>query len=220
MDGAWGEKRYSSYSFSTSVLEKVEWPASLPGRALHQQKEPPGTHRTEGWETSWLIALMMEAVQSSETLLNSYQSTRPYNPEDSHLHIHRRENLKSYKEATRKLAYNELEKAARPWYTLEFVQCERCNLETWESNSNTSKLSATTRFACTIDTDVWIHDVMLRIRPALPMSPSPWLGPNRTKSWRPQFKRLHNSGEMRRKRQVHMEMRPCKCYANLISLDL
>jgi hypothetical protein len=27
---------------------------------------------------------------------NSYQSARRYNPEDSHLHSHRRENLKSY----------------------------------------------------------------------------------------------------------------------------
>jgi hypothetical protein len=32
-----------------------------------------------------IIALMMEAVQASETLVNSYQSTRRYNPEDSHL---------------------------------------------------------------------------------------------------------------------------------------
>jgi hypothetical protein len=32
-----------------------------------------------------LIALMMEAVQTSETLINSYQSAWHYNPEDSHL---------------------------------------------------------------------------------------------------------------------------------------
>jgi hypothetical protein len=43
-----------------------------------------------------LVALMMEAVQTSETLVKSYQSTRLYNPEDSHLHSHRREDLKSY----------------------------------------------------------------------------------------------------------------------------
>jgi hypothetical protein len=41
-------------------------------------------------------APMMEAVQTSETLGNSYQSTRRYNPEDSHLHTHRRENQNSY----------------------------------------------------------------------------------------------------------------------------
>jgi hypothetical protein len=44
-----------------------------------------------------LIALMMEAVQTSETSLHSYQSTRRYNPEDNHLHIHLHENLKSYR---------------------------------------------------------------------------------------------------------------------------
>jgi hypothetical protein len=38
----------------------------------------------------------MEAVQTSETSVNSYQSTRRYNPEDSHLHSHRRGNFRSY----------------------------------------------------------------------------------------------------------------------------
>jgi hypothetical protein len=42
------------------------------------------------------IALMMEAARTSETLVNFYQTTRRYNPEDSHLRPHRRENLKSY----------------------------------------------------------------------------------------------------------------------------
>jgi hypothetical protein len=32
-----------------------------------------------------LIALMMEAARTSETLVNFYQATRRYNPEDSHL---------------------------------------------------------------------------------------------------------------------------------------
>jgi hypothetical protein len=43
-----------------------------------------------------LIALMMEAARTSETLVNFYQTTLCYNPEDSNLHTHRRENLKSY----------------------------------------------------------------------------------------------------------------------------
>jgi hypothetical protein len=43
------------------------------------------------------IALMMEAAKTSETLVSFYQTTRRYNPEDSHLRAHRRENLKSYK---------------------------------------------------------------------------------------------------------------------------
>jgi hypothetical protein len=44
-----------------------------------------------------IIALMMEAATTSETLVNFYQTTRRYNPEDSDLRAHRRENLKSYK---------------------------------------------------------------------------------------------------------------------------
>jgi hypothetical protein len=41
------------------------------------------------------IALMMEAESTSETSVNFYQTTRRNNPEDSHLHTHRREkNLK------------------------------------------------------------------------------------------------------------------------------
>jgi hypothetical protein len=41
---------------------------------------------------------MMEAARTSETLVNFYQIIRRYNPEDSHLRTHRRENLKSYTE--------------------------------------------------------------------------------------------------------------------------
>jgi hypothetical protein len=43
-----------------------------------------------------IIAQMMEAARTSETLVNFYQTTRRYNPEDSHLRIHCHENLKSY----------------------------------------------------------------------------------------------------------------------------
>jgi hypothetical protein len=39
---------------------------------------------------------MMEAARSSETLVNFNQTTRRYNPEDSHLRTNRRDNLKSY----------------------------------------------------------------------------------------------------------------------------
>jgi hypothetical protein len=42
------------------------------------------------------MALMMEAAKTSETLVNFYQTKRRYNPEDSHVHTHRRENFKSY----------------------------------------------------------------------------------------------------------------------------
>jgi hypothetical protein len=40
-------------------------------------------------------ALMMEAESTSETSANFFQTTRRYNPEDSHLHTRRGENLKS-----------------------------------------------------------------------------------------------------------------------------
>jgi hypothetical protein len=43
----------------------------------------------------WATALMMEAG-TSETLVNFHQTTRRYNPEDSHLRTHRRQNLKSF----------------------------------------------------------------------------------------------------------------------------
>jgi hypothetical protein len=34
-----------------------------------------------------LITLMMKAARTSETLVNFYQTTQCYNPEDSHLHV-------------------------------------------------------------------------------------------------------------------------------------
>jgi hypothetical protein len=43
-----------------------------------------------------MVALMMEAARTSDTLVNFHQTTRRYNPEDSDLRNHRHENLKSY----------------------------------------------------------------------------------------------------------------------------
>jgi hypothetical protein len=43
-----------------------------------------------------VIALMMEAARTSETLVDIYLTTRQYIPEDSESHTHRRENLKSH----------------------------------------------------------------------------------------------------------------------------
>jgi hypothetical protein len=40
--------------------------------------------------------LIMEEAGTSEASVNFYQTTRRKNPEDSHLHIRRRENLKSH----------------------------------------------------------------------------------------------------------------------------
>jgi hypothetical protein len=39
--GALGERSFSSYSFTTLALDRGEWSASLPGRALPQGKGPP-----------------------------------------------------------------------------------------------------------------------------------------------------------------------------------
>jgi preprotein translocase subunit SecB len=46
-----------------------------------------------------LIALMLEAVRTSETLVNINLTTRQYIPEDSKRHTRRRENPKSHKQA-------------------------------------------------------------------------------------------------------------------------
>jgi hypothetical protein len=43
------------------------------------------------------IALMVEAARNYETSVNFYRTTRRNNPEDNHLHIRRRENLKSHR---------------------------------------------------------------------------------------------------------------------------
>jgi hypothetical protein len=42
-----------------------------------------------------LIALMMEAAGTSETMVNVYQITWCNKPEDNHFHTHCHENLKS-----------------------------------------------------------------------------------------------------------------------------
>jgi hypothetical protein len=43
------------------------------------------------------MPLMLVAASTPETSLNFYQTTLRNNPEDSHIHTQRRENLKSHK---------------------------------------------------------------------------------------------------------------------------
>jgi hypothetical protein len=65
----------------------------------------------------------MEAARTSETLVNFYQTTRCYNPEDSNLHTHRRENLKSYKRIEVRIVSNRGFKSYRTWmhtYTVNY----------------------------------------------------------------------------------------------------
>jgi hypothetical protein len=52
---AWGERRYSSYSFSTSALDGGTWSASRPGRALVPGK---GTQRPIVKEAWWAPELV------------------------------------------------------------------------------------------------------------------------------------------------------------------
>jgi hypothetical protein len=56
MESLGGERRYSSYSFTTSALDGGEWSASRPGRALPPEKGPPVPIVQEaGWapESVW-----------------------------------------------------------------------------------------------------------------------------------------------------------------------
>jgi hypothetical protein len=46
--------------------------------------------------TAFIIRAMMEAASTSETSVCFYQTTRSNNPDDSHLHTRRREDLKSH----------------------------------------------------------------------------------------------------------------------------
>jgi hypothetical protein len=49
-EGAWGERRYSSYSFLTSELDRGAWSATPSDRALPWGKDPPPpVNWTEGW---------------------------------------------------------------------------------------------------------------------------------------------------------------------------
>jgi hypothetical protein len=58
------------------------------------QKQLSVQHRRNSFDIT-AIALMMETASTSETLVNFYQTTRRNDPEDSHLHTRRCENLKS-----------------------------------------------------------------------------------------------------------------------------
>jgi hypothetical protein len=49
MEALEGERRYSSYSVSTSALDGGEWSASRPGRAFTPGERTPSTHCTGGW---------------------------------------------------------------------------------------------------------------------------------------------------------------------------
>jgi hypothetical protein len=49
MEALGGERRYSSYSFTTSAVDGGEWSVSRPGRAFTPGERTPGTHWTGAW---------------------------------------------------------------------------------------------------------------------------------------------------------------------------
>jgi hypothetical protein len=108
---------YQAWNLTLSLLHVLfpSWPGCgmphlsywLPGLARSRPYSPLVRSRFLPWLTGscisnrfhthgLLIALMMEAARTSETLVNFYQTTWRYNPEDSHLRTHCRENVKSY----------------------------------------------------------------------------------------------------------------------------
>jgi hypothetical protein len=60
-----GERTYSSYSFLTSVLDKGQWSASRPGRALNPGKGPlvPTVQET-GWASEPVWTQRLEELNS------------------------------------------------------------------------------------------------------------------------------------------------------------
>jgi hypothetical protein len=77
-------KLYCSRWLSSGMLRRVVW------QKFSEVSDvlPASTIR--------VIALMMEAVSTSITSVNFYETVRRNIPEDSHLHTRRRENLKSH----------------------------------------------------------------------------------------------------------------------------
>jgi hypothetical protein len=56
-----GDRRYSSYSFSTSALDAGEWSASRLGRALRSGKGPPvSTGHKAGWAAEPVYTYSLE----------------------------------------------------------------------------------------------------------------------------------------------------------------
>jgi hypothetical protein len=78
--GAWGERRYSSYSFTTSALDGDEWSASLPGRALPPEKGPPVPIVQEaGWtpEPVWTQRLEEKSFAAAGDRTSIARSSSP-----------------------------------------------------------------------------------------------------------------------------------------------
>jgi hypothetical protein len=66
-------------------MNKGEWRKLHNGELHNLYSSPDIIRQIESRRMRWAITLIMEAVQTSEILVNSYQSTWRYNPEHSHL---------------------------------------------------------------------------------------------------------------------------------------
>jgi hypothetical protein len=66
MEGAWGERRYGSYSFLTSALDGGEWSASRPGRSLPPRKRTPvPIIQEDGWTPEPVWTQRLEGKSSA-----------------------------------------------------------------------------------------------------------------------------------------------------------
>jgi hypothetical protein len=87
------EPCYRDLQSTASACNICTWQKWGSGRTLVRLVPVSPAHWPTDWFGDRFIALMVEAVQTSETLVNSYRSTRRYNPEHSHLRTHGIENL-------------------------------------------------------------------------------------------------------------------------------
>jgi hypothetical protein len=80
MEALGGERRYSSYLFTTSALDGGEWSASRPGRALLPGKGPPVPIVQEaGWapEPVWTERLEEKSFASAGDRTSIARSSSP-----------------------------------------------------------------------------------------------------------------------------------------------
>jgi hypothetical protein len=78
--GAWGERRYSSCSFSTSALDGGEWSASRLGRAFTPGEGPPVPIVQEaGWasEPVWTQRIEEKSFASAGDRTSIARSSSP-----------------------------------------------------------------------------------------------------------------------------------------------
>jgi hypothetical protein len=79
-EGAWGESRYSSYSFTTLALDGGEWSAARPSRTLAAGKGcPVPTVREAGWdpEPVWTHRLEDKSFRLCQQLNLNHRVIQP-----------------------------------------------------------------------------------------------------------------------------------------------